>query len=184
VAKVLSLGPAGTQIAQVYKDMFTQMVKLAGKYHVDTALSIMGYTRLGAWSKAFQERIQIPAFNNTPVEINDVRVVKLTPGPVGAEHIRLGATPDRRFTVNAVSKGTTGITGDILLDDLYTGGGEKFLRIAIEVTDAQPIPPSRPQPPSTGPRRCGPDGNSVCEGNVCMDIAFGQPRPDHNFQCR
>lgn len=61
-------------------------------------------------------------------------------------------------------------------------GGRIMDAVGEVIVQGAVAPVTAPLP--GGPRRCGPDNNAYCEGNVCMDMMFGREWPEHRHQCR
>lgn len=93
---------------------------------------------------AFQTLVSIPPFNYQAIEINDWRVVRLPPDANGVVDVTYQNRLPFRYVITAKTPGQTGIQGDLQITDLYSGGGEKYFKIAIQVNGLPP-PPSPPE---------------------------------------
>jgi hypothetical protein len=67
----------------------------------------------------------------TPVEVNDARLVQMTPGA----HIDVSYGADHRFVIKGLDAGQTSIAGTLStkVPHLTTGAGSISFRIAIQV---------------------------------------------------
>lgn len=138
VSGVFSKVMGNREAAKQIQDAFVAVVKKLGKIHADAAASYLSNYHLSSWASAVQNSISIPARDLTPLEINDTRLVHLTPGA----HIDISQDANHRFIIKGVDAGTTSITGTLTnrVPALTTGAGATSFRIAIQVDTAQPPP--------------------------------------------
>ncbi|MSP94021.1 MAG: hypothetical protein EXR00_02020 [Alphaproteobacteria bacterium] len=155
--------PLGRELLQGPEAEYKILIRGLARYHTDTALSLMANTKMSTWAAAVQDTFQFAAFNYAPVEVNDARVVRLTPSP----GIAITQNPDYRYSVRGVTLGQHGIKGELLMYDLYNGGGATIFNIAIEVGGGPP--------PPTGTKACfarGVEGTARSTSNAPISASL------------